>query len=214
MICIRRRFFLSRKISPDQFISNKAKRGFIQIAFIFFMMILNSNTLIYAQSVPLTQAIKDGGEAKVDQDENGVLHLDFKNVSLLNVLNSLAEVSDINFVAGNEIAGREVNMSLDGVTLRQALEAISQGSNVTYDFMPDTNIITFRASSDSASLSPLFTRVFKLYFLRASPIETIDAGVSSGGGSSGGSGGGSGGSSSGGGGGSSDKLIIKVIDII
>ncbi len=51
----------------------------------------------------------------------------------------------------------------------------------------------FRASSDSPQLAPVFTRVFKLYFLRASRIKEIDAGKSSSGGS------GSSGSSSGGG---------------
>ncbi len=143
----------------------------------------------WAQSASMA-ATAQSGDAKVEQDANGALYLDFKGATLLNVLNSLSQISKINFVAGSEIAKREVNMSLDGVTLEQALHAISNGSNVTYAFMPESNIIMFRASSDAPQLAPLYTRVFKLYFLRASKIQEIDAGASSGGGSGSKSGGG------------------------
>ncbi len=160
------------------------------------MFFLCGLILLHAQAQAQTQdafmgtvSAKDGS-AKVEQDANGALYLDFKGATLMNVLSSLSQISNVNFVAGSEIAKREVNMSLDGVTLEQALQAISNGSNVTYAFLPESNIIMFRASSDAPQLAPLYTRVFKLYFLRASKIQEIDAGQSSGGGSGSTSGGG------------------------
>jgi len=156
-------------------------------AFCLMGMIAMPQPFLLAQQV----VAADAADYKATQDESGALYLDFKGTQLINVLNSLSEISKINFVAGKEIASREVNLTLDGVSLEQALQAIAQGSNVTYAYLPDTNIIMFRASSDSPSLAPLLTRVFKLYFLRASKIREIDAGQSSSGGSgSSGSGGG------------------------
>ncbi len=134
----------------------------------------------FAQDVAMSA---DDSVVAATQDDQGALFLNYKGASLINVLGSLSEISKINFVAGNEIAKREVNMTLDGVTLEQALQAISNGSNVTYTYMPESKIIMFRASSDQPNVAPLYTRVFKLYFLRASKIQEIDAGKSSGGGS-------------------------------
>lgn len=153
----------------------------------FLAFLLTAAPVCRAQSAAAGAAAPADPDTKVEQDVNGALYMDFKGASLINVLNSLSEISKINFVAGNEIAAREVNMSLDGVTLQQALEAIARGSNVTYDYMPDSNVILFRASSDSPTLAPLITRVFKLYFLRASVIREINAGQSSSGGSGSGS---------------------------
>src|SRR3990167_8261391 len=91
-------------------------------------------------------------------------YLDFKGATLLNVLTILSELAGINYVAGTEIADRDVNMVLDKVTLEDALDAIARGSNVVYDYLPNRNIYLFRASSDARDLPRLRTRVFKLYY--------------------------------------------------
>ena len=112
-------------------------------------------------------------------------YLDFKGATLLNVLTILSELAGINYVAGTEIADRDVNMVLDKVTLEDALDAIARGSNVVYDYLPNRNIYLFRASSDAPDLPRLRTRVFKLYYVRASGIKEIEAEQAGGGGSSG-----------------------------
>lgn len=103
-------------------------------------------------------------------------YFDFKSTKLIQVLTILSKLSGINFVAGKEVAEREVNMILDGVTLEDTLEAISRGSNVVYDFIPKKNIYLFRAAADAENLPPLVTRVFTLYYLPASPIREIESG--------------------------------------
>lgn len=112
-------------------------------------------------------------------------YFDFKSTKLIQVLTVLSQLSGINFVAGKEVADREVNMVLDNVTLEDTLEAISRGSNVVYDFIPKKNIYLFRAAADAENLPPLITRVFKLYYVLASPIREIAGGESTSGGASG-----------------------------
>lgn len=175
------------------------RHKFYWICAVFFCVIFGGTTgFTQSASAPQEEAA-----IQASKDENGALFLNFKGATLINVLDSLSELSQINFVAGSEIAQREVNMNLGGVTLEQALQALSTGSNVTYDYIAESNIILFRASSDAPQLAPLVTRVFKLYYMRASKVlEVNTASYTTGGGgaSSAGTGSSSGGSAGGGGG--------------
>jgi len=118
-------------------------------------------------------------KVQVERTEAGKFFLDFKAAPLINVLNVIASLSGINFVAGKEVAEREVNMTLDNVSLEDALQAISYGSNVSYDFLPERSIYLFRASADSPERPPLMTRVFKLYYVRVTKALEIEADSSS-----------------------------------
>lgn len=113
------------------------------------------------------------GNAKAERTPEGKYYLDFKAASLINVLNVLSNLSGINFVAGREVADREVNMTLDNVNLEDALQAISHGCNVSYDFLPGRNIYLFRASADSPEKPRLMTRVFKLYYVQVTKLKEI-----------------------------------------
>ena len=111
-------------------------------------------------------------------------YFDFKGTKLIQVLTILSQLSGINFVVGKEVADREVNMVLDNVTLEDTLEALTRGSNVVYDFIPQKNIYLFRAAADAENLPPLVTRVFKLYYVLASPLREIAGGEGTSGGTS------------------------------
>lgn len=124
--------------------------------------------------------------AKVEKMPDGKFYLDFKDSSLINVLNVIASLSGINFIAGKEVADRMVNMTLDGVSLEDALQAISQGCNVSYDFLPGRNIYLFRAGSDAPDKAVLTTKVFKLYYIRVNKLKEIEANSSGSGNSAGG----------------------------
>ncbi len=126
----------------------------------------------------------------VDKLPEGKYYLDFKDSTLINVLNVIASLSGINFVAGKEVAERKVNMTLNNITLDDALQAISRGCNVNYDFLPGRNIYLFRAASEAPDKPTLITKVFKLYYIRVTKMKEIQAESSSGGGDSGSSGGG------------------------
>ncbi len=130
---------------------------------------------------------------KVERTAEGKYYLDFKAATLINVLSVISSLSGINFIAGKEIGERQVNMTLDNVTLEDALQSLRHGCNVNYDFIPGRNIYLFRASADAAEQPSLVTKVFKLHFIQASrvkDIETTSSGSSGGGSSSGSSGGG------------------------
>lgn len=140
-------------------------------------------------SVPLASTSSPGGipvasEAKVERTEDGKYYLDFKAASLINVLNVLSNLSGINFIAGTEVADRKVSMTLDNVVLDDVLQAIAYGCNVSYDFLPGKNIYLFRASSDAPEKPSLLTRVYKLYYIRATDVKEIESSSGSSGGSS------------------------------
>ncbi len=161
------------------------RTAILKSSFIFLaMLLLFSTTLLYAQdpaAVPAVDSFLPEDQVAAPTDR---LYLDFKGASLLNVLVILSELSGINFVAGKEVAGREVNMVLDDVVLEDVLEAISKGTNVTYDYIPNRNIYLFRAAADAEANPMLVTRVFKLYYIRASQLREIDSGSTGGGSSS------------------------------
>ena len=167
----------------------------------FKIIVAVTLTVLFCGTMPVyALGEEDQGEepkVQVERTEAGKFFLDFKAAPLINVLNVIASLSGINFVAGKEVAGREINMTLDNVSLEDALQAISYGSNVSYDFLPERSIYLFRASADSPERPPLMTRVFKLYYVRVTKALEIEADSSS---SSSSSSSGSGtGSSSGGG---------------
>ena len=117
---------------------------------------------------------------RVERTADGKYYLDFKAAPLINVLNVLSNLSGINFVAGREVSERQVSMTLDNVTLEDALQAIAHGCNISYDFLPGRNIYLFRASADAPDQPPLLTRVFKLYYVKVSKLKEIEASSSSG----------------------------------
>jgi len=119
-------------------------------------------------------------EVKVERTTDGKYYLDFKSASLINVLNVLSNLSGINFIAGTEVAERQVSMTLDNVVLEDVLQAIAYGCNVSYDFLPGRKIYLFRASSDAPEKPSLLTRVYKLYYVKVSKIKEIENSSSSG----------------------------------
>lgn len=111
---------------------------------------------------------------KFEKRPEGKFYLEFKAATLINVLSVISSLSGINFIAGKEIGERQVSMTLDNVSLEDALQAIRHGCNVNYDFLPGRNIYLFRAAADAADLPSLVTKVFKLHFIEASKIKDIE----------------------------------------
>lgn len=119
-------------------------------------------------------------EVKPVEDEGKKLgpneyFFDFKKTKVIHVLGVLSELTGMNFVAGSEIADREVTMLLDRVSLEDVLEALSRGSNISYEYVPERRMYLFRAAADSPNLPPLMTRVFKLFYLMASQLREIES---------------------------------------
>ena len=115
----------------------------------------------------------------------GKVGVESRGATLLNVVHSLSQLTGINCIAGKEVAERRLNMVLDKVTLEDALDAISRGANVIYDFYPDRNLYVFRGSVITEDQPSLITKVFKLYYILVSEPERLDKFEITGGGSSG-----------------------------
>jgi type IV pilus assembly protein PilQ len=158
------------------------------------VMAENMDAPLKASVPPVTG--QSSPETKIERTPDGKYYLDFKAASLINVLNVLSNLSGINFVTGREVADRQVSMTLNNASLDDALQSISLGCNVTYDFLPGKNIYLFRASSDAPEKPALMTRVFKLYYVRVTKMQEIGSSSDSSGSSSSGSTGSSGSSGS------------------
>ena len=166
-----------------------------QLTLFLVLSLLFAPLLIGIELAGAQESATNSATPSDTSSQNNRLYLDFKGASLINVLMVLSELSGINFVAGKEVANREVNMVLDNVVLEDALDAIGRGSNVSYDYFPNRNLYLFRAAADKEDAPRLVARVFKLYYIRASELREVgsDSGTSSSSGT-----GGSSGSSSGG----------------
>ena len=123
-------------------ISKRIKNKISLVTVCLFMMTSTGN--LYAQGAWGTgsgvSAVSESVSSnQVEPDSNriedGKLYLDFKGTDLMNVLMILSKLSGINFVAGTEVAKREINMVLDGISLDDALDAIASSTNVDYDYL-------------------------------------------------------------------------------
>lgn len=128
---------------------------------------------------PSQPVAEDTTRLNIERMPDGKFFLDFKDAPLINVLNVIASLSGINFVAGKELAKRQVNMTLDNITLYDALEALALGCNITYEYLPGRNIYLFRGTSDDDNLPILMTKVFKFYYIRVTKPKDIEAGSTS-----------------------------------
>ncbi len=158
--------------------SNKTK-VILASVFLSFCFMLSGGAYVTAQDSDVDFAASGPVTTQVEQTGDGKFYLNFKNATLINVLNVLSELSTINFVAGKEIADRPINMTLDNVSLEDVLDAIARGSNVNYEFIPGRNIYLFRALADDDSHPALMTKVFKLYYVRVSQLKEIESSSSS-----------------------------------
>ena len=140
--------------TKEEALMSKIERNFIRfLAFAF----LSVSVVTVVPPVEAQESSADAAQSQ--QSQNSKLYLDFKAAALINVLMVLSELSGINFVAGKEVANREVNMVLDDVTIEDALDAVSRGSNISFDYFPDRNLYLFRASADKEDQPQLVTRV-------------------------------------------------------
>ncbi len=161
----------------------KCCRGIFFILILLFCFTASANAA--QEGIMRPQPTQQPSESRApERTMDGKYYLDFKDAPLIHVLSVLSKLSGINFVAGNEISQRKVNMTLDGADLDDVLLSINYGCNVSYDFIPGKNIYFFRASSNAAESPALVTKVFKLYYVRVAKMREISASSSSGGGGS------------------------------
>jgi len=103
-----------------------------------------------------------------------VERVEFTNVPLQDVLRLLAEGSDVNLVASEEAAGKNITVFLQNIALRDAIETIAKSNGLWYREDPDTGVVRIMSSSEYERDLVLFrdeqTKVFTLLYPNALDI--------------------------------------------
>lgn len=87
--------------------------------------------------------------------------MDFKDAKLNDVLKVFSQQSGLNFIASKDISDITVNLYLDRVQVKEALERILSANNLTYEIQPGSNVFVVKLIKPTQGL---VTRVYPLKF--------------------------------------------------
>lgn len=100
-------------------------------------------------------------------DEEPLISMDFKDVSLKDVLKLLSIQSGLNFVASSSVQERELTLYLDKVPLRQAMDRLFEANNLAYTLDEDANIFIVK------DLGPAMVEtVTRIFYLKNATVST------------------------------------------
>lgn len=103
---------------------------------LFLGIFIFSNTPVYAINL---------AESKfVDPEYSKKISMDFKKAQLNDVLKIFSQQSGLNFIAGQDIASKEITLYLDNVPVEEALERILNANSLTYEIQPGSDIFIVR----------------------------------------------------------------------
>ena len=148
-----------------------------------------------------------------DNENLKIISMDFKNAALGDVLKIFSQQSGMNFISSSEIADNKINLYLENVPVKEALERILTANQLTYELKTGSNIFVVKPLN--VPELQLETRIYQLKHATV-PSSKINSTLSGFGDEQGSEeGGGSGGESgeSGGSGGESDdsKGILGMV---
>ncbi|MCM8783992.1 MAG: secretin and TonB N-terminal domain-containing protein [Candidatus Omnitrophica bacterium] len=99
------------------------------------------------------------------------ISMDFKEVSLKDVLKIFSQQSGLNFVASNEIEDRKITLYFENVSVEDALNTILRANNLTYEQPAGSNIIVIQEL-----LMPeveTITRIYTLNYAKADSVKEL-----------------------------------------
>lgn len=99
--------------------------------------------------------------------------LDFVNTDVVQILKALALQADVNIVTAPEVSGRKITVSLDHVTVNDALDFVTTLAGLRYAKVQDSYVVT-TAESYSSVMARLVDRNPKLNVIRIVPIISGD----------------------------------------
>ncbi len=88
------------------------------------------------------------------------ISMDFEDAELSDVLKIFSQQSGMNFIAADEIRGKQVTLYFEKVPVEEALNRILKANNLTYELQSDSNI--FIVKSLGPVSTQLTTRVYRL----------------------------------------------------
>lgn len=101
-----------------------------------------------------------GLEQYYSPENDKTISMDFTDANLNDVLKIFSQQSGLNFVASTNVSTKTVNLYLDKVPVKQALERILQANGLTYELSPESNI--FIVKNLPQSKKQIITRVYRL----------------------------------------------------
>jgi type IV pilus assembly protein PilQ len=131
--------------------------------------------LIVEEEVPPGETLETGEVLPtVEITPTGLITFDFRDAQIRDVLRLFARRVNINIVATPSVAGT-VNMKLDNVKWRKALELILEVNSLKMTEDKENNVIKVMTEAEVAA-EPMTTKVYTLNHLQAADyeVETID----------------------------------------
>jgi len=158
-------------------IKNGMRSGLIHILLFFFSVSVVFNTAAFAQDKAPEDAAMDKGvvitadpapKMSFEQRLKMKISLDYKNADVLTVLRSLSWTYKLNIVTSPDIKGK-VTISLEDVTVKEALEAIITVNGLAYSIRK--NIIY--VSPGDAEAIELVSEVIFLKYIKAGDAQNL-----------------------------------------
>ncbi len=100
-------------------------------------------------------------------DPEKKISMDFKDVSLRDILKAFSQLSGLNFVATEMVQERKITLYLDSVSVRDALDKIFKANNLAYDLEPESNIFIVKELG-----KPGIEFISRTYYLKYARVST------------------------------------------
>lgn len=128
-----------------------------------------------AQIDPMTKQAMPGEEAKRKAAAIAAqkVSLDFVNTDVVQILKALALQADVNIVTAPEVAGRKITVSLDRVTVNDALDFVTTLAGLRYAKVQDSYVVT-TTDTFSAVMTQFAERTNHQNVIRIVPIVSGD----------------------------------------
>ncbi len=151
-------------------------------------MIFNRIILVLSAMVALVSlswAQSQGGDIEdrfVQTDYSKKISMDFKNVSLVDVLKIFSKESGKNFISAQDVSSKKVTVFLDNIPVEEALDKVLDANDLTYEMTPNSDIFIVKPKSKDQDM---ITKVFPLKYasVSSSKLSNPSAGKSGGKGS-------------------------------
>jgi len=109
-------------------------------------------------------------------DPSKRVSMDFEDADLIDVLKALSQQVGLNFICPENIRRRKITCYFENVTLKQAFDSLLKANNLTYEFLPESNIFIVKELGKPEVET--ITKVYRLKYTRVSNSK-LDAEINS-----------------------------------
>ncbi len=109
-------------------------------------------------------------------DPSKRVSMDFEGADLIDVLKALSQQVGLNFICPENIRKRKITCYFENVTLKEAFDSLLKANNLTYEFLPESNIFIVKELGKPEVET--ITKVYRLKYTRVSNSK-LDAEINS-----------------------------------